>query len=307
MKSGPVRELPLPERLVVGVDERGMSDDAVLSALAVGERLGARVELVHAVRVPVLEWMTSEPGHGGAAMGRALEAAQVRVDTHMRERLGPALRVGLRVDVRPGTPAEVLLAAAPGSGAGMIFLGPHERRGLFDFGSTARAVLARGTQPVWIQTRPPRHVARILAGVDLSADSVRALSLACRLAGPLGASVRAVHFFDVAALYAASTPDPLGYAPAIAVPAERAKASEEFDRVLSSVDWGGVEHAVEFREGPAAEGLLELAESSDLVVVGTHGRTGLAAAVLGGVAHSVLKISAVPVLAVPNAKRRFRI
>jgi nucleotide-binding universal stress UspA family protein len=172
----------------------------------------------------------------------------------------------------------------------MIFLGQHEKRGLIDFGSTARTVLAKGTVPVWIQVRPERPVKRILAAIDLSDDSLRAL-----------------HIFDVRALFAAVTPDPLGYSPAISVLEVRAKVSEDFERGMASFDWRGIDHSAEVRDGQAAEGILELAESSDLVVIGTHGRTGLAPSVLGGVAHTVLKQSEAPVLAVPFPSRRFRI
>ena len=69
----------------------------------------------------------------------------------------------------------------------------------------------------------------------------------------------------------------------------RERESADFDRAMSAFDWSGVEHTAEFHEGTAAEGILELASSSDLVVIATHGRTGLAAAVLGSVARSVLQ------------------
>lgn len=148
---------------------------------------------------------------------------------------------------------------------------------------------------------------KILAAVDLSEDSFRALTFACRLAGPLGATVHAVHFFDERALYASLTPDPLGYTPQVSILDMREKLAEDFERAMALLDWRGIDHTEELRDGKAEDGILELGASSDLVVIGTHGRTGLAFGVLGGVAHTVLKQSEAPVLAVPFPSRRFRI
>ena len=72
-------------------------------------------------------------------------------------------------------------------------------------------------------------------------------------------------------------------------------------------DWGGVEHSTAFLDGAAIEGILDRSVGSDLVVIGTHGRTGLSLAVLGGVAHAVLRGSQVPILAVPCPDRVFRV
>jgi nucleotide-binding universal stress UspA family protein len=334
MKRTRTNELHLPESLIVGVDDRGMSDHAVRAAVDVGPQLGATVELLHAVRVPVLEWMGSDLTKGPAALGQALETAEPAVNEHVHQLIdsfrtsdvgSPSQATGaafsartsavvsfaqasdFHVRVVPGTPTEVLLAAAQEAGSAIIFLGQHEKRGLVDFGSTARAVLSKGAVPVWVQTRPPRPIRRIVAAVDLSDDSLRALSYACLLASRLGATVRAVHFFDVSALFASVTPDPLGFTPAISVLDLREKLTEDFERAMAAFDWRGVDHSAEVRDGKAEEGLLELGSTSDLLVLGTHGRTGLALGVLGGVAHAVLKQSDAPVLAVPFPSRRFRI
>ena len=306
MKRTAVGEITLPSKLVVGIDDRGMSDHAVRAALEVSERLGAALELVHAVRVPIAEWMGSDPAKGPAVLGQALEDAQTRINGRVQPLLDVPGSENVRVKVVPGTPAEVLLQAARGNGT-ILFLGKHEKRSLFDFGSTARTVLAKGDVPVWIQVRSQARVYRILAPVDLSADSLRALSLAVRLAGPLGATIRAVHFFDAAALFAATTPDPLGFTPLVTPVEVRLKVAEDFDRAMESFDWRGIDHTAGIHDGTAVEGILEAAESADLVVMGTHGRTGVTSSVLGGVAHAVLKKSEVPVLAVPYPSRAFRI
>ncbi|MDP6520979.1 MAG: universal stress protein, partial [Planctomycetota bacterium] len=54
-----------------------------------------------------------------------------------------------------------------------------------------------------------------------------------------------------------------------------------------------------FLEGAdPADQILALEDQADLIVMSTHGRTGLSAAVLGNVTYSVLKSAEVPVLAI---------
>ena len=55
-------------------------------------------------------------------------------------------------------------------------------------------------------------------------------------------------------------------------------------------------------EGRAAEVILKEAEKHDLVVMGTHGRTGLDRLLLGSVAQEVVRKSPKPVLLVPHRR-----
>jgi len=69
--------------------------------------------------------------------------------------------------------------------------------------------------------------------------------------------------------------------------------------------WRGVAHTSTFADGAPTEKILELSEAADLVVMGTHGRTGLASVLLGNVAYGVLKRSEKPVLALRHPERSF--
>jgi nucleotide-binding universal stress UspA family protein len=296
----------IPETILVGFADAERSDHAVRAALDLGDRLKARVDFVHAVRVSPFEWLASDPTRGPTAIARAVENASGTVEEHLSSlsRLRPGAHAAESVRVLPGTPAAVLLDVAREEKAGLIVLGSHKKREPVDFGSTVRAVLARATIPVWIQVVPFRPIAEILVPIDLSEDSLRALSLACVLAQALGAGVRAVHFFDIDRFYAL-TPDALGFLPSVAVEEIRERAMEDFQKAVSGVDWQGARHSADFVEARPAAGILDASRTADLVVIGTHGRTGLASAVLGGIAHEVLHRSQIPVLAVPHPARKF--
>lgn len=68
---------------------------------------------------------------------------------------------------------------------------------------------------------------------------------------------------------------------------------------------GGVTCRTKMLEGKASDEIIRHAISigAELIVVGTHGRTGLAHALLGSVAERVVQRSLCPVLTVPFSKK----
>jgi nucleotide-binding universal stress UspA family protein len=209
------------------------------------------------------------------------------------------------VKVIPGPPAAVLLEEARARKAGMIVIGAHRKREPLDFGNTVRAVYAKSTVPVWVQPQAPGPIRRVLAAVDLSEVTPLVLAAACTLARAFGAEVRVVHCFHVNGLQLASGLDSAGYA--LTFPIEEVRRTERvrFEREVASFDWQDVAHTELYIEGDPVGTLLARAADADLVVLGTHGRTGLTSVVLGSVAHAVLKRSVKPTLAVQKPGRRF--
>jgi nucleotide-binding universal stress UspA family protein len=198
----------------------------------------------------------------------------------------------------------VILEQARRTGADMIVMGPLHSRGMFDFGSTARAVLAHAPCAVWAQPCTPTAVGRILVPFDFSSESRLALLTAVDFARRFHASVLVVHCLEPL-LYGE---DPWGtLALATTLQEIDQGRSAAFESEVAEVDWGGVEHETKFLTGLAAERIVELLPRCDLVVIGTHGRTGLARAVLGSVAYSVLRRATKPVLALRKPERSFRL
>jgi nucleotide-binding universal stress UspA family protein len=54
------------------------------------------------------------------------------------------------------------------------------------------------------------------------------------------------------------------------------------------------------REGPAADEIRSLGDElkADMIVIGTHGRRGLARALLGSTAENVVRTSTIPILTI---------
>lgn len=155
-------------------------------------------------------------------------------------------------------------------------------------GSSARADPAPADGP--IQT--------ILHPTDFSEPCDEAFRVACLLAKDHAARIVVVHVPEPSAA-------PLGMAP----PPPRPKGywgglEERLSRFQLSVPEVQVEGRVE--EGDAAAAIVSTARAtaSDLIVMGTHGRTGLRRLLMGSVAESVLRAASCPVVTVktPDAE-----
>jgi nucleotide-binding universal stress UspA family protein len=293
-----------PKRVVVGYDAGPSSRNLALAALDLRRRFGTLVHFMHVVDIPPPEDVAGRPD----VVVLAEAEIQARAYDHVHEQLqelDPENELGLNdhLVVHVGRPAQRLVQFAREVDADTLMLGPHQRSGLFDFGSTTRGIIGSARCDLWVQTGPPRQIQRILAPIDLSEESLRALACARDLAQEYGASVTALHCFQPPEVaYAASPGYPIA-GPVYVVEDVRRLAQEEFQRTLEDFDWGSVEHSPLFIEGHPAEVTLEQQEGHDLIAIGTHGRTGLTAAVLGNVAHSVLRGATIPVLALRHPSR----
>lgn len=142
-----------------------------------------------------------------------------------------------------------------------------------------------------------RRFRKILVGVDFSAHSGRALDRALELARTVGAEVHALHTCPLLA-YALGDehPDAPDFEHRV-----HARVDEELARLRERVAASGATlhtHRVDGSPGPQVAAFADQI-GADLIVVGTHGRTGFDRVLLGSVAERVLRLAHVPVLAVP--------
>lgn len=149
------------------------------------------------------------------------------------------------------------------------------------------------------QARP--QLRNILLATDFSAFSETALYYAAALAKRSGATVHVVHVM---------VPEAWQYfcAETMPIPFEQLRegAERQMAYFLQSEALSGIPHRAWLEEGSVWEALQGFIQHKqiDLVVVGTHGRTGLKKLLLGSVAEEIIRLSPCPVLAVgPQAER----
>lgn len=138
-----------------------------------------------------------------------------------------------------------------------------------------------------------KRIHTILHPTDFSRGSEVAFQYACDLARDYDAKLVILHSQEPAV---AMIPE------AGLIPIDLSDNEAGARKMLDDVRIEGPEVKVEkiFAEGVAADCILAAAESvrSDLIVMGTHGRTGFGRLLLGSVAEAVLRRAPCPVLTV---------
>lgn len=147
---------------------------------------------------------------------------------------------------------------------------------------------------------------RILVPTDFSDNAKQALRYGRALATTFGAELHLLHVLqDLVSVLpepGLAFPPPGDYMGELQESAERA-----LQQLLSSPDAKPLSVVRETRQGPPFLEIVRYAQEAeiDLIVLGTHGRTGLAHILLGSVAEKVVRKAPCPVLTVRPDEHEF--
>jgi nucleotide-binding universal stress UspA family protein len=203
--------------------------------------------------------------------------------------------------------ASTILKFAEDGGMDLIVLATHGRSGFdrWSMGSVAEKLLKGADIPIFLvrstetATMAPAQLRRILAPVDGSPLSEQAMPHVENLARSAGA--------EVSLLYVEAPPEPgVDHGPSATAQAQRRKELLAYlGTLLPGLAKAGRPVKRQIRMGHPAEEIINEVERSDadLIVMSSHGRTGIARATLGSVADRVLRTAPVPVLLVPSHVR----
>ncbi len=140
----------------------------------------------------------------------------------------------------------------------------------------------------------------ILIPLDLKTETGNVLERATELGRALGAKLWVLHV-------AAPDPDFVGYeaGPQYIRDVRAGTLREEhgeLQRIADELTAQGIAAQPLLVKGPTAETILDEAErlKADIIVMGTHGRRGLAKAFMGSTCDDVLRANRFPVLVVPT-------
>ena len=290
-------------RILVGHDFRAGGEVAVSSAAALAARYGAALRLVHVVEPPHLYQRLSHPLTSPYSPEELAQQAGSALETIAT---GSGLEhLSVEYEVHTGKPFVELIVARRAWNADLIVVGGSGQGAEPGLGRTSERVVRKAMVPVLIaKAQFSAQAKTLLVPTDFSTGARKAAEEALTLAASFGARVIFLHAIDVSHIYAATTGADM---PALPPPpvVEAQDLELEWEAFLSDLPLLS-QLAWERRTvtGLAASAIVQQAEErqADLLVIGTHGRTGLAHMLLGGVTEEVTRTARCPVLTIrPDA------
>ena len=148
-----------------------------------------------------------------------------------------------------------------------------------------------------------RLIGTILVPVDFSDCSLAGLRYAVRFAKELGARIIVLHVTDLGPVM--MTTGRGDYNSPTYIEAARRRCSDQIKGFLKRVNFDGVPVDASAVAGYCPGAIYEAAakKGADLIVLSTHGRTGLRRAFIGSVAEGTVRHAACPVLILPSFAR----
>jgi nucleotide-binding universal stress UspA family protein len=201
-----------------------------------------------------------------------------------------------------GDPFQGIAQASEDLRADIVVLGPHRRQLLRDIflGTTAERTIRTSGKPVLMANGFPAGQYRtVLIAMDFSACSVAAAQAAKQLGLLEQSRAISLHVMD-------ETSGPLALASLpmqelrLRQMQEEERTHEKLSELMAKIGVGGSLHVVRPKEESTPMAIHSWSKTlkADLIVVGTHGRSGFQKWMLGSVAEGVLAHATADVLAV---------
>lgn len=287
--------------LLVATDFSETAEAAADWAVEIATGRGHRIHLMHVLTLP-----PPRPHYAPAPadLQNALrDAATQQLATEAKRLSGRGVEVETILEV--GVPSQTLVRVAEELDPALLVIGTRGLTGLSHLllGSTAERVVQRAKCPV-LTVHPDdagkhRGLSTVLVPTDFSTDAEKAIHVAHGLLKQLGtARLILLHAFNLPVEYTAYGPIPtsVSYLEDAGLEAE-----QQLNKIAAELEAReGLKIETLAQEGYPPEVICDQAEKqkADLVVMGTHGRSGLAHLLLGSTAERVVQKAPCPVMTV---------
>ncbi len=273
--------------VVVGYDGSPASRAALMLAAEEARLRGLDVDVVTAWEQPTVDI--------GMGMGAAVDPrmAQILQERAAQMAAGAAAELlGMKVQAAgqgaPGPAAAALVQRSIDADLVVVGATDHGVMGELLAGATSQQVAAHAVCPVICTREPAPDTGLLVVGIDGSPQSARALDFAFDEASRRAWALKAVHAWDVSVIgfdVEDSTYPHGGILDDIRDVETRLGAE-----VLAGhrARYPDVEVESVIERGPAPRVLVDAAAGAQMLVVGSRGRGGFKALVLGSVSHKVL-------------------
>lgn len=275
--------------ILVATDGSEAATAAVERAADFARRFGAGLHVLYVVE-------RSLYGFGGER-GEVTDEGTAVLDAAVEVAEGAGVDV-VETAYREGRPHEAVAAYTTDPGVDLVVMGSSGRGGIGRrlLGSTTGRVVRTVDVPVLTvhEGEGAGTIERVVHPTDGSAASDAALPYAVQLAIEYGAGLRALSVVDMRAYG-------LGDSLSGVLPEMVEHHQAATDRIAEYAADHGVECETAVVRGIPHDDIVDDAveHDVDMIVMGTHGATGVEHALLGSVAEKVLRRAPVPVLVVP--------
>lgn len=295
------------EHLLVPLDGSRLAEAALPAAAYLSKTLDARVTLIH-----VIERRAPQEVHGEQHLSDPTEASAY-LDAVAARAFSPCVRVEQHVHtVEVKDVARSIVEHADELEPDLIVMCTHGQGGLRTWllGSIAQQIIALGVTPVLliqpdgVAATPDFACRRLLAALDGNPDHEQGLVVAAALARACAADLHlliAVPTFGTLSGEHSAAARLLPTATSAWLDMSEESAGAHLHQQAIDLQAWGLRTAAEVCRGDPAVAIARTAErvQSDLIVVGTHGKSGMDAFWSGSVAAQVASKSCVPLLLVP--------
>ncbi len=284
--------------IITPTDFSELSEAAVRTSAALARRDDATIHLLHSIRLPFFH--TNYDANVPQAIWEGIRKGtrERMAETQRSLELAGLSKIGQIVS-ESQQPAEAIAKSAQELDADLIVMATHGRRGYKHafLGSVTERTIRTSPVPVLAvkdDSLIEGTLDRILFSSDFSIHSEEAMKLTCTLANRFGAHVDVVHVLE-------KLPDYLMYGSGEGLVLEnqgRAMAIEALNELGQQLEAKGLSHATHLIEGVTADAISDKADrlGSDVIVMGTHGFSGFAHAVIGSVTERTLRLAPCSVL-----------
>ncbi len=293
------------QRILVPIDFSPDADQAVADAIEIARSADAEIDLLHVWRRPI------QPGlpEAGLVPIDAVNAIRKADEEKLNAQAASIRDQGVRCSAHliEGIPWHEIVEAVASFDADLIVVGTRGRTGLkhLVMGSVAERVSRHATCPVLtVKADASRGGIRpdvVVVPTDFSPTARQALKLAEQIAATMGPSrlILAHAYYVPVELEMLVSSEASGYDGLLLGRISEA-ATAELERILEDVQDAGMSVEYVSRHGTPEHVVADVARENDadLIVMGTHGRTGVSRMLMGSVAEYVVRMAPCPVLTV---------
>ena len=294
------------QKILFPTDFSKCAEQALAHAVFLAEKYGAEIHVLHVITI-----FEDQPSVVSNEIAETKEMVR-KLEDIAEKQLNKIVDSHSADDIKITTEVKRSLSAAPAileyaseNKIDLIVMGTHGRRGLGHLllGSAAEEVVRLAPCPVFTirelkEPKPVMQVNNILVPIDFSNYSEKALAYASEIAQSYNAQLQLLHIIEETMHPAFSVTGKSSIFDL--VPGIKDDSKKRTEKMLNKFVSDKVKSKVFIQGGRAANDIIKFAKenSTDLIVIATHGLTGLEHMLLGSVTEKVVRMAHCPVFTV---------